>query len=125
MPSGRCFPLALGIYTRRAGKGSHDDVVRSVSRAIAILAGPSRATTLSTPAVRRPALRWVTRRALTRTLDHDLSMSFWRFLAFARSPFLAAAKILCRSRATLRSRAPQSVRSHSLAPSGPFTVAGI
>jgi hypothetical protein len=64
------------MNTRRTGRGSQDDMVRSVSRAIAILAGPSSATTLSTPAVRRPALRWVTCRTLTRTLDQDLSMSF-------------------------------------------------
>ena len=74
--------------------------MRWTSRAIAILAGPSSATTLSTPAVRRPALRWVTCRTLTRVFDQDLSIIFWRFLAFARSPSLAAVKILRRSRTT-------------------------
>jgi hypothetical protein len=41
-----------------------------------ILAGPSSATTLSTPAVRRPALRWVTCRTLTSVQLHDRSIIF-------------------------------------------------
>ena len=65
IPSGRCFPLALGTYTRRTGRGFQDFTVRCTSRAIVILAGPSSATTRSIPAVRRPALRWVTCRTLT------------------------------------------------------------
>ena len=66
MPSGRCLPFALGIYTRRTGKGSQDDMVRSTSCAITILAAESRTTTPLMPAVRRPALRWVTCRTLPR-----------------------------------------------------------
>jgi hypothetical protein len=68
--------LAFGIYTRRTGKGSQDLTVRCTSRAIFILAGPSSATTLSIPAVRRPALRWVTCRTLTSVLLHDRSIIF-------------------------------------------------
>jgi hypothetical protein len=65
IPSGLCFPLALGIYTRRTGTGVQDLAVRCTCTAVAILAGLSRATTRSIPAVRRPALRWVTCRTLT------------------------------------------------------------
>jgi hypothetical protein len=50
--------------------------VRCTSRAISILAGPSSATTLSIPAVRRPALRWVTSLVLTKVFDHDRSIIF-------------------------------------------------
>jgi len=51
IPSGLSLPFALGIYTRRTGKGSQDDMVRSTSRAIAIRAAESRTTTPSMPAV--------------------------------------------------------------------------
>jgi hypothetical protein len=95
--------LAFGMSTRRTGRGSQDFTVRMTSRAVAILAGPSSATNRSIPAVRRPALRWVTFRTPTRTFDHDLSMSFCRSLTFARSPSRDAVKILRRSRATHRS----------------------
>ena len=78
----------------------------------------------SIPAVRRPALRWATCRTLTRAFDHDLSIIFWRFLAFARSPSRTAVKILCRSRATFRSWTAQLTASHVRPSSGPFTVSG-
>ena len=60
--------------------------MRCTCTAIAILAGPSSATTLSTPAVRRPALRWVTCRTLTSVFDQDRSIIFCRFLAFGQVP---------------------------------------
>jgi hypothetical protein len=47
-----------------------------------IPAGPSRATTPSTPAVARPALRWVTCRTLTSVLRHDRSIIFCRLLTW-------------------------------------------
>ena len=125
MPSGRCLPFALGTYTRRTGKGSQDDMVRSTSRAIAIRAAESSTTTPSMPAVWRPALRWVTCRTLTSAFDHDRSNSFCRFLALGQSPSRTAVKILCRSRATFCSWTTQLIRSHSVTPSGPFTVSGI
>ena len=92
--------------------------------ATAILAGPSKATTRSTPAVARPALRWVTRRTLTSVLLHDRSIIFCRFLTLGQSPSRAAVKIRCRSLATSRSRACQSMAPHQPTPSGPFTITG-
>ena len=99
--------------------------MRCTRTASAILAGPSSATTRSIPAVRRPALRWVTCRTLTSVLLHDRSISFCRFLAFGQSPSRTAVKILRRSRATFCSWTAQFTASHSSPPSGPFTVSGI
>jgi hypothetical protein len=70
-------------------------------------------------------LRWVTCRTLTSVLLHDRSIIFCRFLTFGQSPSRAAVKILCRSRATFCSWTAQLITSHSLTPSGPFTVSGI
>ena len=125
IPSGRCFPLALGTYTRRTGRGFQDLTVRWTSRAVLILAGPSSATTRLIPAVRRPALRWVTCRTLTSVFDHDRSISSCKFLAFGQSPSRTAVKILCRSRAPFRSWAAQFTASHTGTSSGPFAVSGI
>ena len=99
--------------------------MRCTRTAVAILAGPSRTTTRSIPAVRRPALHWVTCRTLTSVLLHDRSIIFCRFLTFGQSPARAAVKILCRSRATFCSQAAQLMASHPLTSSGPFTVSGI
>ena len=124
IPSGRCFPFALGIYTRRTGRGRQDRAERCTRTASAILAGLSSATTRSVPAVRRPALRWATCRTLTSVLLHDRSIIFCRFLTFGQSPSRDAVKILRRSRATFCSRAVQLTASHSSPSSGPFTVPG-
>src|SRR6266536_2749776 len=59
IPGGRCLPFALGIYTRRTGRGCQDAMDWCARTATVTLAGPSSATTPSTPAVARPALRWV------------------------------------------------------------------
>jgi len=125
IPSGRCLPSALGIYTRRTGRGCQVLAVRCARTAIAILAGPSRATTRSIPAVRRPALRWATCRTLTSVLLHDRSIIFCRFLTFGQSPSRTAVKILRLSRATFCSWTAQLTASHSSPSSGPFTVPGI
>jgi hypothetical protein len=120
--------LALGtlvLFARRTGRGFQDFTVRWTSRAVLILAGPSSATTRSIPAVRRPALRWVTCRTLTSVFDHDRSIIFCRFLAFGQSPSRTAVKILCRSRATFRSWTAQLTASHTGTSSGPFAVSGI
>ena len=106
-------------------RGSQDRIVRCTSRAIALLAGLSSATTPSIPSVRRPALRWVTCRTLMSVLLHDRSMSFCRFLAFARSPSRTAVKILRRSRATFCPWTAQFTASHVSPSSGPFAVPGI
>jgi hypothetical protein len=124
MPSGRCFPLALGTYTRRTGKGSQDAIERCACTASAILDGPSSTTTPSTPAVRRPALRWVTCRTLTSVFDHDRSIIFCKDRSLAQSCSRAAVKIRCRSLATFFSWTRQSTASHSSPPSGPFTIMG-
>ena len=39
MPSGRCLPFALGIYTRRTGRGCQDPAAWCARTATAILAG--------------------------------------------------------------------------------------
>ncbi len=97
---------------------------RCARTAVLIRAGPSNATTLSIPAVRRPALRWVTCRTLTSVFDHDRSIIFCRFLTLGQSPSRAAVKIRCRSFATFFSWMRQSMASHSSPPSGPFTIMG-
>jgi hypothetical protein len=100
IPSGCCFLFALGIYTRRTGRGRQERADRCTRTASAILAGPSSATTRSIPAVRRPALRWATCRTLTSVLLHDRSINSCRFLGFGQSPSRTAVKIFRRSRAT-------------------------
>ena len=117
MPSGRCLPLALGIYTRRTGRGCQDARLWCTRTATAILDRESSATSRSAPAVARPALRWVTCRTLTSVLLHDRSIIFCRLLTWGQSPSRVALKILCRSLATLRSWARQSTASHSSSPS--------
>jgi hypothetical protein len=116
--------LALGIYTRRTGTGTQDLTVQCACTAVAILAGPSSATTRSIPAVRRPVLRWAACRTLTSVLLHDRSISFCRFLTFGQSPSRTAVKILRRSRATFCSWTRQFTASHVSPSSGPFTVSG-
>jgi hypothetical protein len=69
IPSGRSLPLALGIYTRRAGWAFQGWVCRwSLSAVIALDCGVVM-TTRSTPAVLRPALSCVTLRTLTSVLE--------------------------------------------------------
>jgi hypothetical protein len=69
MPSGRSLPLALGMYTRRAGWAFQGWVCRwSLSAIIALDCGVVM-TTRSTPAVLRPALSCVTLRTLTSVLE--------------------------------------------------------
>jgi hypothetical protein len=122
IPSGRCLPLALGIYTRRTGTGSQEPMERCTRTATRHLAGESSATSPSIPGVRRPVLRWVTCRTLTSVFDHDRSIIFCRFLARGQSPSRTALKILRLSRATFCSWSGQFTASHSLTPSGPFTI---
>ena len=75
IPSGLSFARfdAFGMYTRLTGTGCQEEMDWCTCTAVAILAGPSSATTRSIPAVRRPALRWVTCRTLTSVLLHDRS----------------------------------------------------
>ncbi len=126
IPSGRCFPLAFGMYTRRTGKGWKDLAVRCTSTARSIRAREVKATCPSTPAVERPAFRCVTCRTLMSVFDQLRSIIFCRFLTMARSPAFDALKILPRNRRTLSSWVRQSMASQSRATSwGPFTVMGV
>ena len=80
-------------------------------------------TSPSTPAVRRPALRSVTRRTLSSVLARDRSINFCRLRTFCRSPVLDAVKIRCRNRRTSSSTRRQSTACQSKnASSGPFTA---
>lgn len=126
MPSGRNFAglLAFGMYTRLTARGCQDWIVRCTRTAISILAGEVNATSPSTPAVLRPALRCVASRTLTSVFDQLRSINLCRFLALARSPFRTAVKIRCRSRRTLSSWCRQLMASQSwwTSSSGPFTI---
>ena len=122
IPSGRCFPLAFGMYTRRTGNGSQDERERCTRTATSARSGDDKATSPSTPAVRRPALRWVTCRTLTSVFDQELSIIFCSDRTVAQSCSRVALKILRRSRATFSSWARQSTASQSSTSSGPFTV---
>jgi hypothetical protein len=129
MPSGLFLVLswAFGIYTRLTATGRHELRVACTCTAISARAWAVNATRPSTPAVARPALRCVTCRTLISVFDQLRSMSFCRFLAFARSPSRTALKILRRSRRTRSSCIRQSTccqASASNTPggsSGPFT----
>src|SRR6266511_3713528 len=123
IPSGRRFPLAFGMNTRRTGKGWKDRAVRCTSTARSILAGAVNTTRPSTPAVPRPALRCVTCRTLTSVFDQLRSIIFCRFLTAARSPAFDALKILHRSRRTSSSCTGHTIVSQSrFSSSGPFTI---
>jgi hypothetical protein len=124
--------LALGIYTRLTARGCHDVMDWCTRTATCALASEVIATSPSTPAVLRPALRCVTCRTLTSVLARDRSISFCRLLTFARSPSCDALKIRCRSRRTCPSCARQSIVSHAAGAScfrggssGLFTMAGV
>ena len=78
MPSGRRFPLAFGIYTRRTGRGSQEEIVWCTRTAISARGLEDSATCPSIPAVLRPALRCVTWRTLTSVFDQDRSIIFCR-----------------------------------------------
>ena len=116
---------AFGMYTRRTARGCQDRLVWCTSTAVCILAVEVNATSPSTPAVRRPALRCVACRTLTSVLDQLRNINFCRFLTFGQSPACTAVKILCRSRRTLSSQARQSIASQSVTSIGFLsTVAG-
>src|SRR6266511_4280748 len=123
IPSGRRFPLAFSMNTRRTGKGWKDVTVRCTSTARSIRAGEVNATCPSTPAVPRPALCCVTCRTLTSVFDQLRNIIFCRFLTMARSPAFDALKILHRSRRTSSSCTGHTIASQSRSSSsGPFTI---
>ena len=80
-------------------------------------------TSPSTPAVRRPALRSVTRRTLTSVFERDRSINFCDRRTLWRSPAPLAVKIHCRNRRTFRSARRQSTwRRSSISSSRPLTT---
>jgi hypothetical protein len=97
---GRCFPFALGTYTRLTGLGVHDRDRFWAQLAHSAFGWEPITTLPSTPAVRRPALSSVTRRTLSSALARERSINLWRLRTFFRSPALDAAKMRCRSRRT-------------------------
>ena len=81
------------------------------------------ATSPSTPAVRRPALRSVTRRTLNSVFERDRSINFCNRRTLGRSPAFDAVKIRWRNRRTFSSTCRQSIwRQSSVASSGPLTT---
>ena len=70
--------------------------------------GDDKATSPSIPAVRRPALRWVTCRTLISVFDHDPSINFCSDRTVAQSCSRVALKILRRNLITFCSWARQS-----------------
>ena len=96
--------------------------MRCTRTATSILRAGVNAISPSTPAVVRPALRWVTWRTLTSVFDQDRSNIFCSDRTLAQSCSCVALKILRRSRRTRPSWARQSMASQSGASSsGPFT----
>ena len=90
MPSGRRFPLlpCFGMYTRLTGRALNGSAPCWILSANCILASRVSTTSPSTPAVRRPALRSVTRRTLTSVLARDRSINFCNRRTRDRSPAL-------------------------------------
>ena len=88
MPSGRRFPLlpCFGMYTRLTGWALNGSVWCCTLSASCILASGVSTTSPSTPAVRRPALRSVTRRTLTSVFARDRSINFCRLRTRLRGP---------------------------------------
>ena len=128
IPNGRRLVLLplFGMYTRLTGRALNGSVFWCTRSASLALACGVSTTSPSTPAVRRPALRSVTRRTLTSVLARDRSINFCRLRTLARSPAFDAVKIRCRSRRTSSSTRRQSIwRQSKGASSGPFTTTSV
>ena len=95
--------------------------MRCTCTATSARACDDRATSPSTPAVRRPALRWVTWRTLSSVFDQDPNIIFCKDRTVAQSCSRVALKILRRSLTTFSSWVRQSTASQSSTSSGPFT----
>ena len=94
----------------------------TLSASLALASGVS-TTSPSTPAVRRPALRSVTRRTLKSVFARERSINFCSLRTLFRSPAFDAVKIRCRNRRTLVLDPPPIDRRQSKgASSGPFTA---
>src|SRR4051812_24945765 len=111
------------MYTRLTGRAVNGSVLCCTRSTKRILASGLSTISPSTPAVRRPALRSVTRRTLKSVFERDRSINFCRLRTLARSPACDAVKIRCRNRRTLASAARQSTWCQvRVAPSGPFAA---
>ena len=124
IPSGRRFRLpGLGMYTRLTGRALNGSAWCWILSANLALASGVSTTLPSTPAVRRPALRSVTRRTLRSVLARERSINFCNWRTLARSPAFDAVKIRCLSRRTSSSIRRQSMACQSKgASSGPFAT---
>jgi hypothetical protein len=122
IPSGRCLPLALGMCTRRTGNGSQEPREQCTRTATSARSCDDKATSPSTPAVRRPVLCWVTWRTLSSVFDQERNIIFCSDRTVTQRCSRVALKILRRSRATCSSWVRHTTASQSSAPSGPFTV---
>ena len=78
--------------TGKALNGSVSVIWCTLSASLALASGVS-TTSPSTPAVRRPALRSVTRRTLISVFARDRNISFCRLRTLRRSPAFDAVKI--------------------------------
>jgi hypothetical protein len=81
------------MYTRLTGKALNGSVLCCTLFTNLALASGVSTTSSSTPAVRRPALRSVTRRTLNSVFARDLSINFCNRRTLARSPAFDAVKI--------------------------------
>ena len=123
IPSGRCLPPGFGMYTRLTGIALNGSVLCCTLSTSCILASGVSTTSPSTPAVRRPALRSVTRRTLTSVFARERSINFCNRRTLERSPAFDAVKIRCRNRRTSASARRQSTwRQRSASSSGPLTT---
>ena len=124
-PSGRRLVLLplFGMYTRLTGRALNGSAIWcTLSASVALACGVS-TTSPSTPAVKRPALRSVTRRTLKSVFARERSINFCKLRTFFRSPAFDAVKIRCRNRRTSSSTRRQSTACQSKgASSGPFTA---
>ena len=111
------------MYTRLSGWALNGSEECCTLSANAILASGVSTTSPSTPAVKRPALRSVTRRTLKNVFARERSINFCRLRTLGRSPACDAVKIRCRKRRTLASQARQSTAPQPrVTSSGPFTA---
>ena len=98
----------FGMYTRLTGAALNGSALCCTLSTNCILASGVSTTSPSTPAVRRPALRSVTRRTLTSVFARERSINFCNRRTLGRSPAFDAVKIRCRNRRTSASARRQS-----------------
>ena len=97
---GALFPIGLRDVHPLDRQGCQEPMLRCTRSATPIRRAGVNATSPSTPAVTRPALRCVTWRTLTSVFDQDRSIIFCKDRTCAQSCSCVALKILRRSRRT-------------------------